>query len=379
MSDMVASRKAIHYITREENAMTTPPRGRGSAGNPAGRFERLDYDRNAEFVQSDPDATIEPPHPGTEFFRDHTRAIIARNESPDVGFDASINPYRGCEHGCAYCFARPTHEYLGLSAGLDFETRIFVKENAAVLLRDALAAPSWKPTPLGMSGVTDPYQPIERRLGITRQCLAVLVGFRHPVTIITKNHLVTRDVDLLAELAAHRAASAYISITTLDAGLARRMEPRTSSPERRLEAIATLSDAGIPTGVLVAPVVPAITDHEVPRILEAAANAGARYAGYVILRLPHGVKELFEEWLDAFEPEKKEKALSRMRALSGGKLYNSEWGTRQRGTGAFAEQVRQMFRVACTRHHLNENRVELSTAAFRRPARAGDQSDLFAD
>lgn len=359
------------------NDKTTPLRGRGSTDNPTGRFERLLYDDDASFVQPDPDAAPDPARPRTDFFRDHTRGIIARNDSPDVGFDASINPYRGCQHGCSYCFARPTHEYLGLSAGLDFETKIFVKENAPGLLRDALSAPSWKPTPLGMSGVTDPYQPIERRLGITRRCLEVLVEFRQPVIIITKNHLVTRDVDLLAGLAKHHAASAYLSITTLDAKLARRMEPQTSSPQRRLDAVAALSAAGIPTGVLVAPIVPGLTDHELPRILEAAANAGAKSAGYVILRLPYGLKELFEGWLDAHEPEKKEKVLSRLRSLSEGKLYNSKWSERQRGTGVFAEQVAQMFRVACARHHLNEERITLSTDAFRRPPRAGDQGDLF--
>lgn len=358
--------------------MTTPIKGRGSTDNPTGRFERIDYDRDAEFVQPDPDAEDGAPRPGTEYFRDHSRGIIARNDSPDVGFDASINPYRGCEHGCAYCFARPTHEYLGLSAGLDFETKIFVKENAPELLREELSSPKWKPTPLGMSGVTDPYQPIERKLGLTRRCLEVLVEFRHPVLIITKNHLVTRDVDLLAGLAKHHAAAVYLSITTLDAKLARSMEPRTSSPQKKLEAIATLADAGVPTGVLVAPVIPALTDHELPHIIEAAAKAGAKSAGYVILRLPYGLKELFEGWLDAFEPEKKEKVLSRMRALSGGKLYDSEWRTRQRGSGPFAEQVAQMFRVACARHHLNEERIGVTTAAFRRPPRAGDQGDLFA-
>lgn len=275
------------------------------------------------------------------------------------------------------CFARPTHEYLGLSAGLDFETKIFVKENAAELLREELSKPSWKPTPLGMSGVTDPYQPIERKLGLTRKCLEVMVEFRQPVLVITKNHLVTRDVDLLAELAQHHAAAAYLSITTLDAKLARHMEPRASSPQKRLDAIETLARAGVPAGVLVAPVIPAITDHEMPRILEAAANAGAKNAGYVILRLPWGLKELFEGWLDAFEPEKKEKVLSRMRALSGGKLYNSEWRTRQHGSGPYAEQVAQMFRISCAKHHLNEERCEVSGAAFRRPPRAGDQGNLF--
>ena len=358
--------------------MTRPSKGHGTADNPTGRFERLAYDHDAEFVQPDPEAEEEAPHPATEYFRDHTRGIIAHNESPDVGFDASINVYRGCSHACSYCFARPTHEYLGLSAGLDFETKIFVKEDAPELLRDELSKPSWKPTPLGMSGVTDPYQPIERKLGITRKCLEVMVEFRQPVLVITKNHLVTRDVDLLAELATHHAAAAYLSITTLDATLARHMEPRTSSPQKRLEAVEVLANAGIPTGVLVAPVIPGITDHELPRIIEAAANAGAKSAGYVMLRLPYGLKELFEGWLDAFEPEKKEKVLSRMRELSGGKLYNSEWKTRQRGTGVYADQIKQMFRVACARHHMNEERFEVSAAAFRRPPRAGDQGDLFA-
>jgi DNA repair photolyase len=354
-----------------------PLHGRGSVDNPTGRFERIDYDRDTDFVQPDPEDTDAPRQVPTEYFRDHTRGIIARNDSPDVGFDASINVYRGCLHGCSYCFARPTHEYLGLSPGLDFETKIFVKENAPELLREELLKPSWKPTPLGMSGVTDPYQPIERKLGLTRRCLEVMAEFRQPVFVITKNHLVTRDVDLLAELAKHHAAAVYLSITTLDATLARHMEPRTSSPQKRLEAIEALAAAGIPTGVLVAPVVPAITDHELPRIIEAAANAGAKSAGYVILRLPYGLKELFEGWLDAFEPEKKEKVLSRMRALSGGALYNSGWRTRQRGSGPYAEQVAQMFRVACARHHLNEERFEVSGNAFRRPPRAGGQGDLF--
>ncbi|HET6349824.1 MAG TPA: PA0069 family radical SAM protein [Candidatus Krumholzibacteria bacterium] len=354
------------------------PRGRGSAENPTGRFERLNYDDDASFVQPDAEADEGTSRARTEFFRDHTRGIIARNDSPDVGFDASINPYRGCEHGCSYCFARPTHEYLGLSAGLDFETKIFVKENAPVLLRDALAAPSWKPTPLGMSGVTDPYQPIERRLQLTRRCLEVLVEFRQPVIVITKNHLVTRDVDLLAQLAHHRAAAAYISVTTLDARLARAMEPRTSSPERRLETMRALAAAGIPTGVLVAPVIPGLTDHELPAILEQSARAGARHAGYVVLRLPHGLKTLFEEWLDAHEPQKKEKVLARVRALRGGKLYQSAWGQRQTGSGVYAEPVAQMFRMACARHRLNQTRATVSTAAFRRPVRPGDQADLFA-
>jgi len=352
-------------------------RGRGSADNPTGRFERLNYDGDETFVQREDGVEEDPQRPRTEFFRDHTRGIIARNDSPDVGFDASINPYRGCEHGCAYCFARPTHEYLGLSAGLDFETKIFVKENAPELLRDALGSPSWKPTPLGLSGVTDPYQPIERRLELTRRCLEVLTEFRQPVIIITKNHLVTRDIDLLSELASHQAASVYISVTTLDAALARVLEPRTSSPERRLDAVSALATAGIPAGVLVAPVIPGLTDHELPRILERSAAAGANSAGYVMLRLPHGLKTLFEQWLNTHEPEKKDKVLGRVRELSGGKLYDSKWSRRQTGSGVLAGQIAQMFNVACARHGLNQTRTVLSTAAFRRPPRAGDQGELF--
>jgi DNA repair photolyase len=357
--------------------MTTPLRGRGTNQNPTGRFERLHYDDDEAFVQADDDAETASSRPRTEFFRDHSRSIIARNDSPDVGFEASFNPYRGCEHGCSYCFARPTHEYLGLSAGLDFETKVFVKEDAPALLRAALTAPRWNPTPLGLSGVTDPYQPVERRTGLTRRCLEVLSGLRHPVIVVTKNHLVTRDADLLAELAAHEAAAVFISITTLDPALARVMEPRTSSPQRRLEAIATLSCAGIPTGVLAAPVVPALTDHELPRILAGAAEAGARFAGYVVLRLPHGVKSIFEKWLESNYPDRKDRVLARVRALRGGKLYDSSFGERLTGSGVFAEQIAQMFRLACARHGLNETRPRVSARAFRAGRAAGPQRDLF--
>jgi DNA repair photolyase len=350
--------------------MTTPIRGRRTHENPTGRFERLLYDTDEAFVQPDEDSGVVSARPRTEFFRDHSRSIIARNESPDVGFEASFNPYRGCEHGCAYCFARPTHEYLGLSAGLDFETKIIVKDDAPALLRATLASPRWKPTPLGLSGVTDPYQPIERRLGLTRRCLEVLAEFRHPVIVVTKNHLVTRDVDLLADLAAHGACAVFVSVATLDAALARTLEPRTSSPERRLDAIATLARAGVPTGALVAPVIPALTDHEMPGILARCAQAGARFAGYVVLRLPHGVKSLFASWLEANCPEKKEKVLSRVRALRGGKLYDPSFGTRHTGTGVFADQIAQMFRVWCARSGLNETRPRVSVGAFRRDAPA---------
>jgi DNA repair photolyase len=313
--------------------------------------------------------------PRTLFLRDPARSIIVENDSPDVGFHASINPYRGCEHGCVYCFARPTHEYLGWSAGLDFETRILVKEEAPALLRREIAARGYRPQVLGLSGVTDPYQPVERTLRLTRGCLEVLARHRHPVTIITKSHLVTRDGDLLGELARHGAGSVMVSLTTLDPELAARMEPRASRPARRLEAIAALAAAGVPVGVLVAPVVPALTDHELPALLEAAAAAGASAAGYVVLRLPHGVKELFLEWVAAHYPLRRAKVEARVRELWEGELYDPTWHVRQRGQGPFAEQLRALFAVACRRAGLAVERTALSTGAFRRPG--GEQPSLF--
>lgn len=274
------------------------------------------------------------------------------------------------------CYARPTHEYMGLSAGLDFETQILVKESAPTLLRKELSSPRWRPQTIAMSGVTDPYQPAERRLRITRGCLEVLAEFRNPVAVITKNHLVTRDVDLLSELATHEAAAVSLSITTLDRHLQRIMEPRTAVPERRLDAIRKLAEAGIPVGVNVAPVIPGLTDHEMPAILEAAADAGATRAGWIMLRLPHGVKDLFETWLGQHFPDRKEKVLNRLRELRGGRLYDSTFGDRMRGHGPFARQVARMFEIACRRHGLNHEHRALSTAAFRRPA-PGGQLGLF--
>jgi len=342
-------------------------KGRGASWNPQNRFETLAYVRDEE-------AAPEDESPGTIYLRDPTRTIIATNDSPDVGFEASINPYRGCEHGCIYCFARPTHEFLGFSAGLDFETKILVKEDAPALLREELSAKKWQPKVLVMSGVTDPYQPVERRLGITRGCLEVLAEFRNPIGIITKNHLVTRDIDLLAELAQHQAVCVTISITTLDAALGRIMEPRTSTPELRLEAIARLAEAGIPVGVNVAPTIPGLTDHEMPSILAAAKDAGAKWAGIVVLRLPWAVAPLFEKWLEEHFPDRKDKVLNRIRDLRGGKLYDAQWGVRGRGTGIFAEQIRALFDVTCRRVGLNEEHYELSTAAFRKPM---EQGSLF--
>ncbi len=345
-------------------------RGRGAAGNPRNRFETIAF-------EPDPADDEESPV-RTTFLRDATRSIIATNNSPDIPFDASINPYRGCEHGCIYCYARPTHEYLGFSAGLDFETKILVKLDAATLLRRRLGAPSWQPRVVALSGVTDPYQPAERRLRITRGVLEVLAEFRIPVAVVTKNHLVTRDADLLAGLARHEAGVVTVSVTTLDDRLQRLMEPRTSIPERRLAAVRTLTDAGIPVRVLVAPVIPGLTDHEMPAILDAAARAGARGAGWVLLRLPHGVADLFSEWLDRHFPERKAKVLGRIRETRDGRLNVAAFGERMRGTGELADQIGRLFSVAKRKAGIRDDIPALRTDAFRRP-QPGGQIGLFGD
>jgi DNA repair photolyase len=339
-----------------------PIHGRGASTDPANRFEKL-------HIEPDPEEQDDSERPArrTIYLRDFTRTIIARNNSPDVDFETSVNPYRGCEHGCIYCYARPTHEYLGFSAGLDFESRIVVKENAPELLAAELSKPGWKPQVIVMSGVTDPYQPVERRLKLTRRCLEVLARFRNPVGIITKNQLVTRDADLLGELAAHQAAAVNISVTSLDPQLQRVLEPRTSTPRARLEAIAQLREAGVPTGVMVAPIIPGLTDHEVPAILQACAEAGAQFAGYTVVRLPFAVATLFEHWLTEHFPDRKEKVLGRIRHLRGGERLNDpRFKSRIVGEGIFAEQIRGLFQAGCKRAGLGE-RVKLSTAAFRRP------------
>jgi DNA repair photolyase len=346
----------------------TPPHGRGSPIQPPNRFEHL-------HVSLDEDIEQEGPAPRTQFYRDAARSIMSRNDSPDLGFDASINVYRGCEHGCSYCYARPYHEYLGFSSGLDFETRIMVKLDAPELLRAELSHRRWTPQRLAMSGVTDCYQPVERKLEITRRCLQVLAEFRNPVAIVTKNHLVTRDCDLLSSLAAHRAACVHISITTLDASLASRLEPRASRPAHRLAAIRTLAEAGVPVGVLVAPVIPGLNEHEIPAILAAAAEAGAQFAGYTVLRLPYAVKDIFRSWLEAHFPDRVERVLGRVREMRGGELNESSFGERMRGTGAIADEIRQLFQVCLRRHGLNQRYVDLSTAAFRRPGPI--QQELF--
>ncbi len=341
-------------------------RGRGATINPSGRFEKLVVSIDEEFVET---------NPRTVYLRDDTRSVVSRNDSPDIGFGASLNPYRGCEHGCSYCYARPYHEYLGFSAGVDFETRILVKADAPDLLREALSAQSWKPEALAMSGVTDCYQPVERKLQITRGCLKVLAEFRNPVGIVTKNHLVTRDADLLGELAAVQAAHVYLSVTTLDADLARRLEPRAASPDHRLDAIQRLTAAGVPVGVAVAPIIPGLNEHEIPAILRAARAAGAVAAAYTMLRLPYGVKDIFAAWLDEHLPEAKEKILGRIRETRGGGLNDSDFRTRMKGSGPYAEQVRQLFAVAAQREGLARRMPELSVAAFRNPG--GEQLSLL--
>jgi DNA repair photolyase len=343
--------------------------GRGTTHNPSSRFDRLVYEPDEEF------AIDGGSLPDTQVFHDTSRTIITHNDSPDVGFDCSINPYRGCEHGCIYCYARPTHEYLGFSAGLDFESRILAKLAAPLLLRQELSAKAWKPQPLAISGVTDPYQPVERRFRLTRGCLEVLVECRNPVVVITKNHLVTRDTDLLAELAHYNAAAVYLSISTLDGSLAGLLEPRASRPLQRLAAIETLTRAGIPTGVMVAPLIPGLTDHQVPAILKAAAQAGATSAGYTLLRLPHGVADLFEAWLKQHFPDRKEKVLNRIRETRGGQLSDPRYGTRMRGEGEYAGQLSQLFSLARKQAGIRGAHWALCTSAFQKPRNA--QLELF--
>lgn len=346
-----------------------PLRGRGASDNPVNRFEGnyIDYDLDEE--------TGEKPSPKTQFIADHTKSLITNNKSEDIGFNASINPYRGCEHGCIYCYARPYHEYLGYSSGLDFESKIVVKYDAPELLRKELSSTKWKPQAIAMSGVTDIYQPAERKLELTRQCLQVMAEFRNPVGLITKNHLITRDIDVLCELNEYNCVSVTISVTSLDKDLTGVMEPRTSRPKKRLEAIRRLADAGIPVGVNVAPIIPGLTDHECAEILEQAAAAGAKYAGYTILRLPYKVKDLFAEWLEQHYPDRKKKVLHKILDIRDGKLNNSEWGTRMKGKGNFSKQISDLFHVQTKKLGLNERHSKLTTENFVRSS--GSQMSLF--
>jgi DNA repair photolyase len=356
--------REVRETHRQRSASDDPFRARGASINPANRFEKLHVEEDFTELPTD---EVPIHRVRTVYLRDDTKTIIARNNSPDVGFETSINPYRGCEHGCIYCFARPTHEYLGFSAGVDFESRIMVKERAPELLESELSSPKWQPQLLMMSGVTDCYQPIERKMQLTRRCLEVLARFRNPVGILTKNRLITRDIDVLQELAAHKCVAANLSITSLDSHLQRILEPRTSPPAARLEAVQNLRSAGIPVGVMVAPIIPAINEDEMPAILQECGKAGAQFAGYVLLRLPWAVAPLFERWLHEYFPERKAKVLGRIREMRGGdKLYDSRWRKRQIGEGIFAEQIGNLFRAAARRAGIDGPRPELSTRAFRR-------------
>jgi DNA repair photolyase len=358
----------------DANVGTERRRGRGAVSNTSGRFEP-----NARIAFDDGWQSIEelPPFK-TLVQEERARKIITRNESPDLGFDRSINPYRGCEHGCIYCYARPTHAYQGLSPGLDFETRLFVKPDAPELLARELAAAGYQPKMIALGTNTDPYQPIERKWRVTRRILEVLRDANHPVGIVTKSALVTRDMDILSEMATRGLAKVALSITTLDPRLARAMEPRASTPVKRLEALRLLSSAGVPTAVMVAPVIPAINDSEIERILDAAANAGVTEAGYVMLRLPLEIKDLFREWLKEHFPDKSKHVIALVRDLHGGRDYDATFGKRQTGSGPYAWSIGRRFELACRRLGLNRRRSRLTTALFKPPAHRGNQLDLFA-
>jgi DNA repair photolyase len=350
-------------------------RGRGTAARPDNRFaawQRAPFDDGWDAA---PDAT--DPAPATELLVDTARRVITFNRSPDVPFDRSINPYRGCEHGCSYCFARPSHAYLGLSPGLDFETKIAFKPDAAVVLRGELARPGYACAPIALGVNTDAYQPVERRLGITRQILAVLAEARHPVTLITKSALIERDADLLAELARDALVQVMFSVTTLDDELARRMEPRAARPARRLAAMAKLAAAGIPVGVLFAPLIPALNDHELEAVLAAAREAGAESGGYVLLRLPHELKDIFSGWLAQHYPGRAQHVMSVLAQMRGGRANDPRFGHRMRGEGVFADLYRQRLRRACARLGLNRMRRELDVSLVRPPAERGAQLALF--
>ena len=352
-------------------------RGRAAHENPTGRFETQSMtmdgdDMDTRYEACDPDRGLQVP---TQVFTDTARTIISSNESPDIGMEATINPYRGCEHGCIYCYARPTHEYLGLSAGLDFESKIFIKQDAARLLDDKLRSRSWVPKIITLSGVTDPYQPLERKLRITRSCLEVLSAYRNPCVIITKNALVSRDIDIFDQMAAYDGISVNVSITTLDNDLARTMEPRASQPRLRLRAVEMLAQRNIPVGIMIGPVLPGLTDHEIPAILKAASESGARSAHYTMLRLPYGVKDLFKTWLETNYPDKAQKVIHHVQSVRNGKMNDANFGSRMRGEGVYADHVANIFSLFKKKYGLNR-RVSLSTNHFRRPAAEG-QMDLF--
>jgi DNA repair photolyase len=351
-------------------------KGRGAGGNPESRFEAQRREAVDDGWGGLEALALDPPPP-TEIIPDRSRSVIATNDSPDIPFERSINPYRGCEHGCIYCYARPSHGFLGLSPGLDFETRILAKHDAPALLRKELARPGYDCRPIALGTNTDVYQPIERRLAITRGLIEVLAETRHPLSIVTKSALVLRDLDLLADMARDGLVKVFVSVTTLDPALARRMEPRAAAPHRRLATIAALREAGVPVGVMVAPIIPALNDHEIERILEAAAGAGAGSAGWVMLRLPHEVRGLFLDWLQAHHPLRAAKVLAHIQAVRGGRLNDPQFGSRMRGQGPQAALIARRFALASRRHGLDRPARPTRTDHFRPPPANPDQLDLF--
>ncbi|MEW5798575.1 MAG: PA0069 family radical SAM protein [Bacteroidota bacterium] len=348
----------------------TSIKGRGTSFNPQNRFESTVYEMIEE--EFDPERKIT-----TKYFRDSSKSILAKNDSPDLGFSLDLNPYRGCEHGCIYCYARPSHEYLGFSAGLDFETKIMVKPDAHTLLEKEFRKKSWRPAVIALSGNTDCYQPIERKLQLTRKCLEVFLKYRNPVGMITKNALITRDIDILSELAKLNLVVATLTVTTLDKELQRVMEPRTSPPELRLDAVEQLAKAGIPVGVSLAPVIPGLNDSEMPAILKRASEHGATFAFYTMLRLPYAVKDLFVDWLKRELPQRADRVLNRIKDVRDGKLNSSEFGVRMTGTGEIAESIRQLFELTCAKYHLNEKRDRLSVDKFLSNWNAQTELEFF--
>lgn len=358
---------------RRDPSIEATHRGRGATLNPSGRFEK-----QTRHVVDDGWQTLdELPPLKTKVQIENPKTIISKNDSPDIPFERSINPFRGCEHGCIYCFARPTHSYMGLSAGIDFETNLYAKPNAAKLLEKELAKKNYKPSTIALGTNTDPYQPIEKQWRITREILETLEATDHPVTIVTKSSLVLRDKKLLARMASKGLAKVAISVTTLDRKLARTMEPRASTPGLRLKTLKELSQAGIPVSVMVAPVIPALNDHEIERILDNAAAAGATQAGYVLLRLPHEVSPLFREWLLTHYPDRYRHVMNLMRSMRGGKDYDAQYGMRLRGDGPYAWQIKRRFEIACKKHNLNQRTTRLRKNLFNPPSTIGDQLSLF--
>ncbi len=352
-------------------------KGRGAASNPEGRFESVRHQAEDDGWQSAL-LDVDAPRPRTEVSDERARSVITRNDSPDIHFTQAMNPYRGCEHGCIYCFARPSHSYLNLSPGLDFETRIRAKGNLAEVLRAELARPGYAVNPINIGSNTDPYQPVEKRLRLTRAALEVLAACHHPCTLVTKNAMVERDLDLLAPMAERGLVQVFVSVNSLDNRLAARLEPRASAPHRRLRAIANLAGAGVPVGVLVAPIIPALNDRDMEAVLARAAEAGARCAGYTTLRLPWELKTLFRQWLELHVPQRAEHVMSLVRQMNGGREYDADFRTRMRGQGVFAQVLKRRFEVACRRHGFASTRsLELDATQFVPPRAASPQGELF--